>query len=656
MALGGLISHKAQNQAHLASNYKKKSTSMRNILAQMRQRSVFRVATAYIVAGWVILEFGSLLFDNFGAPDWVIKVFTTVIFLGFPIACLTAWALEVTPQGIRVTSADDPEASAVPRHSDWIWGGLLALTLVVASGNYLHQWQADNRSVNSVPAVTTEGVQGPGQPGIQPQTTPSVAVLPFVDLSESKDQQYLGNGISEELLNALVSVGGINVAARTSSFSFHGKDVAISEIGSTLGVNHVLEGSVRRGGGRLRITAQLIDVESGFHLFSRSYDRDTADLFAVQNEIAQEIVAALLPSLGLSQQTQLVNQRTTSQEAYDLRLKARYAFFHATPGSLGKSVHYLRQAVEVDPEYWSAWGDLAYTNAYISIMMDDPVEYLATGLEAATRALEHQPDTVTALSAKAVVNGAIYYDYEGAELLYRRAYELGSDLGYWSFVYSFNLLYPLGRYQEAIELLEAAVANDPLATTPLASLLVAYRLLGRMGDAERIADQLFTEQEPAAWFMHICLTYIALGRMQDAAITLEKIEQAMGKDYPGTQLARIQLHSAQGGRDAIQSLLDELLEKRRSGQRVSPLIIGIAYSRLGDEDKAIDWFRQAVDRRATNAPLMLGIFEREFTSIDNNPRFQGLLERMNLPLELKELARKYPTAQGDTDDFASVPH
>jgi TolB-like protein/TPR repeat protein len=627
---------------------------MRNLLAEMRQRSVFRVATAYIVAGWVILEFGSLLFDNFGAPDWVFKVFTTVIFLGFPVACLTSWALEVTPEGIRVTGADDPEANAVPRHSDWIWGGLLALTLVVASGNYLHQWQADNGAVGSMPALTTESTQVPSKSSTQPQSIPSVAVLPFVDLSESQDQQYLGDGISEELLSALVSVGDINVAARTSSFSFHGKDIAITEIGSTLGVNHVLEGSVRRGGGRLRITAQLIDVESGFHLFSRSYNRDTKDLFAVQNEIAQEIVAALLPSLGLNQHTQLVTQRTTSQEAYDLRLKARYAFFHATPGSLGESIDYLRRAVEVDPQYWSAWGDLAYTNAYISVMVDDPIESLATALEEATRALEHQPDTVTALSAKAITTGAIYYDYESAELLYRQAYELGIDLSYWSFMYSFNLLFPQGRYQEAIELLGAAVEKDPLAATPLVSLLVAYRLTGQVGDAERIADQLYATQAPAAWFMHIVHTYITLGRMQDAAIAVEKLEEAMGYDKPITQYMRIQLHSAQGELDTIRTLLDELLVKRRNGQLIAPIIIGVAYSRLGEEDTAIDWFRHAVDSRSPHAPLFLGIFEREFTPIDNNPRFQALLERMNLPIELDELVRKYPTAQKVPSELTSA--
>lgn len=626
---------------------------MRKLLADMRQRSVFRVATAYIVAGWVILEFGSLLFDNFGAPAWVIKVFTSVIFLGLPVACLIAWALEVTPEGIRVTSADDPEASAVPRHSDWIWGALLALTLVVASGNYLRQWQAGKGPVDSVPTATTEAEQGPGQSSIQAQTIPSVAVLPFVDLSESQDQQYLGDGISEELLNALVSVGGINVAARTSSFSFHGKDVAIADIGRTLGVNHVLEGSVRRGDGRLRITAQLIDADSGFHLFSRSYDRDTTDLFAVQNEIAQEIVAALLPSLGLDRQTNLVTQRTTSQEAYDLRLKARYAFFHATPGSLGKSIDYLQQAVETDPQYWSAWGDLAYTNGYISVMTDDPVEYIVTCLAAANRALEHQPDTVTALTAKALATSVIYYDFEGADALYRQAYELGIDISYWSFVYSFNLLYPQGRYQEAIELLEMAIEKDPLATTPLASLLVAYRLQGRMDDAERIADQLFATESPALWFMHISMTYIALGRLQDAEISLDTLEQVVGKNASGVQISRIFLHKAQGELAEIQSLLEELLERRRSGQAISPLIIGVAYSALGEEDIAIDWLHHAVDKRETLAPIFMGIFEREFTSIDNNPRFQALLERMNLPRELDELVRKYPATQGGAGELTS---
>ena len=633
---------------------------MQNLLAQMRQRSVFRVATAYIVAGWVILEFGSLLFDNFGAPDWVIKVFTTVIFLGFPVACLIAWALEVTPEGIRATGANDPEFSATPRRSDWVWGGVLALVLVVASGNYLQQWRTGLKSVESAPAIATDNTQLPGQSlseqsSTQPQATPSIAVLPFVDLSQSKDQQYLGDGIAGELLNALASVGGIYVAARTSSFSFHGKGVAVGEIGETLGVSHVLEGSVRRGGDRLRVTTQLIDVNNGFQLFSHSYDRSTGDLFAVQNEIAQEIVTALLPSFGRTKQTQLVNQRTDNIQAYELLLKARYAFFHATPGSLLEAIDYMRQALTIDPQYWDAWGGLAFANTYISFMSNEPIDVLSKADEAASRALEHQADSATALLAKALTAYFIHFDHQTADAYYQQALEHGGDRSVVSFSYSLNLLMPMGRNQEAITILEKARREDPLATLPYAALCALYRVTGQLDEAVLVADRLLAEGTPAAWYIHMAIAYVAADQLQKADRAYEGLEQALGPDVAYTRYVRILLHDARGEKEKIRALLDELLIQRKRGQDPSPVVIGAAYSRLGDEAQAIDWFRRAIAQRESFAVPVIAVMEREFTPIDRNPLYQALLKRMSLPLEVAELVRKYPAPQGEDGKVASAP-
>lgn len=605
---------------------------MRPFLAQLRQRNVFRVATAYIVVGWVILEFGSLTFDNFGAPEWVIKVFSSLVFLGFPVACLLAWAVEATPEGLRVTRDTDPEANATPRKGDLLWAGLLAITLLVAMVNFISYWRMGTSGAAHTSALRA--------PAADLGEIPGIAVLPFVDMSESGDQQYLGDGIAEELLNALVSVGGINVAARTSSFSFHGKDVPIREIGSTLGVKYVLEGSVRRHGEQLRVTAQLIDVDSGFHLFSRSYDRNSADLFAVQDEIAGEIAQALLPSLDI--EGGLVSKHTENMEAYNLRMKGRYAFFHATPGSLLASIDYLSRAVAVDPAYWSAWADLGYANAYMSIFVREPVPYTIRAQEAATRSLEHQPDTPAALLISAMIANTVYYDHQSAEDFYRRAGESSSNLAYLSFNKAFMHLFPQGRYQEAIELLEQVVEGDPLAPPPRVALLTAYRLAGQMEKALPIADQMVAEHETAAWLWSLVLTYVKAGDLDKAALVLERLERSTGENVTLAQYSRIKVLSAQGKEQALRDMLASILARDRERQDVSPLVIGAAYLALGQEDLALDWYYRLFDSRSALAVIVLAGTEREFTEIENNTRYQALLRRMNLPLVTGGLARKLP--------------
>ena len=288
---------------------------LRGFLKELHHRNVFKVAVAYTAAAVVLLEVLTHLFHNFEAPHWVLKVITTLLIMGLPVACLMAWGFEFKEGGVR----------SIPR----------------------------------VPKDTK-----PALPAPETTVPPSIAVLPFADMSAEHDQQYLGDGIAEELLNALASIEGLNVAARTSSFSFAGKGASMTEIGDTLHVRHVLEGSVRRAGQKLRVTAQLIDVKSGFHLFTQSYDREVKDIFEIQNDIAHEIASALLPKLGLSEDVMLVRQGTTNLEAYNLWLKAHQWLTTPIPATAQTAIEQLRQAVALDPKYADAWGALAYVYAY----------------------------------------------------------------------------------------------------------------------------------------------------------------------------------------------------------------------------------------------------------------------------------------------------
>ena len=323
--------------------------SLRGVLAELRQRGVLKVAAAYAAIGWVALQGLSLLFQSFDAPGWVIKVVTTLVILGFPVACLMSWGFDITPEGVRPISPVPKEPGPLP-------------------------------TAGSPVASSAEA-----------SAAPSIAVLPFVDMSAEHDQQYLGDGIAEELLNALASIEGLNVAARTSSFSFHGKSVTMSEIGDTLHVRHVLEGSVRRAGQKLRVTAQLIDVKSGFHLFTQSYDREVQDIFEIQNDIAREIAGALLPKLGLRKDVMLIRQGTSNLEAYNLRLQARPWLTAPNPRTANAAIETLRRAIRLDPQYWDAWGDLAYIQGYSTTWTGDPVPLFLDAENSAAIALFHSP-------------------------------------------------------------------------------------------------------------------------------------------------------------------------------------------------------------------------------------------------------------------------
>jgi adenylate cyclase len=319
--------------------------SLRGVLAELRHRGVLKVAAAYAAIGWVALQGMSLLFQSFDAPGWVIKVVTTLVILGFPVACLMSWGFDITPEGVRPIPPAPKEPGPLP-------------------------------TVGSQIASAVEA-----------SASPSIAVLPFVDMSAEHDQQYLGDGIAEELLNALASIEGLDVAARTSSFSLANRGASMTEIGDTLHVRHVLEGSVRRSGRKLRVTAQLIDVGSGFHLFSQAYGRAIEDIFDIQNDIAHEIAGALLPKLGLAQGVMLVKQGTTNLDAYNLRLKAHQWLLSPDPKTFGMAIEQLQHAIALDPSYGDAWGELGYIYAYSATWARDPMSPMMEASTAAARAL-----------------------------------------------------------------------------------------------------------------------------------------------------------------------------------------------------------------------------------------------------------------------------
>jgi len=357
------------------------------ILGELKRRHVFRIGMVYIVGAWAMVQLGSIAATEIGAPEWVMGVVITFLVTGLPIALFLAWTFAWTTDGLRKETdvARIPTLIRKPGHTlDYITMALLAA--VVASVTMERYMPVPGGPQAVLPATRVVSEPEP-EPVIEENT---IAVLPFINMSADQGQDYFSDGLSEELLNVLTQVEGLNVASRTSSFAYKNDVRNIRQIARTLRVANILEGSVRKVGDRLRITAQLIDTSNDRHLWSDSYDRDMNDIFQIQDEIANAIVSALTTELGVGLQAVNVESATSNLDAYDLYLKARELFIARE--NLSNSWKLLEQATHMDPQFARAWDALAAVRSVAtSWFPGDGIDHESLALAAAHRALEIDP-------------------------------------------------------------------------------------------------------------------------------------------------------------------------------------------------------------------------------------------------------------------------
>ena len=381
------------------------------ILGELKTRNVFRIGMAYIVGAWVLIQMGYIVASNLGSPDWVMGLVMTFLILGFPLALYLAWYLAMTTDGIRRES-DVAKSTTLTRKGghtlDYITMALLAAVVgMVALDRYM--------PVPDGPEPTRKLVQPEAEPEPEPVIIDdnSIAVLPFVNMSTDSSQEYFSDGLSEELLNVLTQVDGLKVASRTSSFAYKNDSRNIRQIARNLRVANILEGSVRKVGDRLRITAQLIDTSNDQHLWSESYDRDMDDIFQIQAEIANAIVSALTIELGVGLKAVSVASATSNLDAYDIYLKARELFIARE--NLPDSWRLLEQATHMDPQFARAWEALAAVHSVAtSWFPGDGIDHPSLALAAAHRALEIDPGLSMAYAVIGMKHQVTGEGYAGA--------------------------------------------------------------------------------------------------------------------------------------------------------------------------------------------------------------------------------------------------
>jgi len=541
------------------------------LFKELKRRNVLRVAIGYAVLAWLVAQVAQMFLETFGAPDWVFKTLLVLLVLGFPFAIFFAWAFELTPEGLKREKDVDrsqPISARTARKLD----RAIIIVLLLALGYFA--W--DKYNARHVPpaesSVRTEVAGSPvsaiqdGFPSLP--SDKSIAVLPFVNMSNNEENEYFADGLTETLLNQLAQVAELKVAARTSSFAFKGAPVDIREIGSKLGVSNVLEGSVQRSGKRVRITAQLIQTSNGYHLWSQTFDRDLDNIFAVQDEIAAQVAKALTGSLlnaGSGKQGR--DGGTSNTEAYDLYLQGRKAFHVDTERQVNESVRLMRRAIALDPDFALAWAGMAEAlRRYATLAGLAEVEYRDEYRDAAEKAAELAPDNSQVLS----VLGEMHFNFSElgqAKEVLERAIDLEpSNATAWSRLA--DLHFGQGRYRDAVEaakqamsidpldfdlkamstykftqtgqldkaemLAQAALENNPKSTVGLQALGNIYWRTGRIADAYRVYHRLLKLNPDTLYVMNrLATSFVELEDWETAREILQEIE-ATNPKYVGT--------------------------------------------------------------------------------------------------------------------------
>jgi TolB-like protein/Flp pilus assembly protein TadD len=592
----------------------------RSLFAELRRRNVFKAGAAYLALGWVVVQITATLVPALNLPSSLVPIVTWIGVIGFPFVIMFSWIYELTPEGLKRESEVDHSASIThitSRRLDYIIISLLVLAIglfaFVNFGPRRVEPAAGSREAQT-PAVPSAST--PSAASAAPAASDnSIAVLPFVDMSSAKDQEYFSDGISEELLNLLAKIPQLQVTARTSSFAFKGKEIGITEVARQLHVAHVLEGSVRKAGNTVRITAQLINAATDTHLWSETYDRKLDDIFAVQDEIAADVVKQLkVTLLGAAPKA-----RTTDPEGYALYLQAVQLGRQQTTEAFKQSDTLYRKVLVIDPRYPPAWAGLGrnFVNETSQGLLPSK-EGFAQSREAAIKALAIDPDYASAHAQLGWIAMFGDNDLAGAAEHFKHALALDpSDQDVRR--NSATLLQALGRLDEALALDEAVVRRDPVNVTALYNLGLSQRAAGRL-DAAIATYRSLLSLAPGRGGAHANLG-TALLLKGDAQGALAEIEQETSEVWKMIGLPMA--YHALGRKADSDAALAALIAKYEKG---GPYNIAYDYAFRGEADKAFAWLDKAVEY--ADSGLGEIVTENLFDNIHADPRWLPFLRKV----------------------------
>jgi len=497
---------------------------------ELKRRNVFRVAIAYGVVAWFILQLADVVLENITAPEWVMQTIMLVLVAGFPLVIIFAWAFEMTPEGIK-KEKDVDRSQSISNQTGRKLDRMIIAVLIVVVGYLL----VDKLILTDTPQQTVQS--SPQEPAATTDSTPSVAVLPFVNMSGDQENEYFSDGLTETLLHMLAQLPDLRVAARTSSFAFKGQNTSISEIAATLGVAHILEGSVQKSGQRIRVTAQLIRANDGFHVWSQNYTRPLEDIFAIQDEIATDVAKALDASL-LGGNNQIQNVETTNLTAYEAYLKALEQQAINSYASLPSAQSLFKEAIAADPGFVDAKVGLARNYiimAWVGITEEGDSQELAQALlrQVLDTEVGHYQARALLLYAELGVDNS--FDPQSRRQKFQELRDLlplFPNTSFLRYIVATNLAANQARYQEAVEVLQAGLLADPLDPLLHSSLGAVFRLMERYDESmESLQRALALQPDDANHYFDIADLKRDLGDLNGALDWRRKAIEVDPRDH-----------------------------------------------------------------------------------------------------------------------------
>jgi TolB-like protein len=594
------------------SHSKTLAMNLQNFFDELKRRHVYRVAIAYGVVAWLLIQVATQVFPFFEIPNWVVRLAVLITVLGFPIALIIAWAFEMTPEGMKRAEEIAPN-EYIPHWSARRFAALIVAIAMLATGLMMFPLvRSKSTSTAQITAASTRSQK-------------SIAVLPLLNESGDPGDEYFSDGLSEELIAALAQIRGLKVIGRSSSFRFKDKKEDVKTIGEKLGVSTLLEGTVRKQGDQVRIVAELVNAADGSELWSRTFDRELKDIFAVQAEIAEAVATSLELTVLGAEEGSAKNAATKNVEAHNAYLQGHFYFERRNLEDYLKSVGFFDQATRLDPDYALAYAERSEAWAWIGDLSSEKQKeaWAAAGSDA-EKAVAIDPYLAEAHAALGWVRFFIEWKFAEGLAELRRAQQLSpwnptaNDLMARVVVY-------LGQFEEAEKLARQAIELDPLSYQARTSLARILFTEGKLDEADASARKA-AELQPTAAGSHRWQVLVAIQRGDgEAALREARLEPNEGYRHFELALA----HYVRGDRPAADAALAELIAKDRTFLAYQ---IAEVYAWRGETDKAFEWLQVSLDNHDTGMlsllinPLMRGLRQ--------DARYKALVAKIGLPVSL----------------------
>jgi TolB-like protein/Tfp pilus assembly protein PilF len=583
----------------------------RNFFGELKRRNVYKVAVAYGIVAWLLMQVASQIFPFFEIPNWAVRLVVLLLIIGFPVALILAWAFELTPEGLKRTEDVDLAASSAPRKHAWIYVVIIGAAISVGLF-FVGRYTARNTaSASELPAK-------------------SIAVLPFDNLSRDPDNAFFAEGVQDEILTRLAKVADLKVIARTSTKKFKSAPNDLRDVAKQLGVTNILEGSVQKVNDQVRVNVQLINAMTNAHLWAEIYDRKLTDIFAVESDISKTIADQLQAKLTGSEKNAIAKQPTTNTEAYELYHKGRSLWEKRSGDNIPKAIAFYEQAIARDPNYALAYAGLA--NAYVILPFwtgADRLDANTKAKQAALKALALDPNLAEGHLALGKVLFFSDIDLAGATREYQRAVELKPNDAAAHHWFGNDALAALGRFDEAIAEGKRAIELDPLSPVINADLGGTLAYAHRF---EAAAKQLrkTLELDPTFFYARYNLGIVlqATGDLPGAIAEYEKAKQSTDDNLLISTLYAAAKAQA-GDKDTAVRMLNDL-DKISQRRKAVGYYRALLYLSLNNKADALRGLEQGYEERDGSNMSWINV-DPLLDSLHGDPRFEALVQKVIAP-------------------------